>query len=125
MAGGFFKNVGGDVRQLIEESFLEEYKFKFVFLDEAFKYRYVRYNNCPEEPEEQIYTYNSLLRELQKNNINITDIDIMPVDTVPMLGVLRLVCLFKDKEKKPAVIKVFSQNIEHIMDDHYSDDGEV
>ena len=125
MAGGFFKNVGGDVRQLIEESFLEEYKYKFVFLDEAFKYRYVRYNNCPEEPEEQIYTYNSLLRELQKNNINITDIDIVPVDTVPMLGVLRLTCLFKDKEKKPVVIKVFSQNIEHIMDDYYSDDGEV
>ena len=125
MAGGFFKNVGVDVRQLIEESFLEEYKFKFVFLDEAFKYRYARYNNCPGEPEEQIYTYKSLLRELQKNNINITDIDIVPVDTVPMLGMLRLTCLFKDKEKKPVVIKVFSQNIEHIMDDYHSDNSEV
>lgn len=125
MAGGFFKNVGVDVRQLIEESFLEEYKFKFVFLDEAFKYRYVRYNNCSGEPEEQIYTYKSLLRELQKNNINITDIDIMPVDTVPMFGMLRLVCLFKDKEKKPAVIKVVSQSLEHIMDDYYSDDAKV
>ena len=125
MVGGFFKNVGADARQLIEESFLEEYKYKFVFLDEAFKYRYVRYNNCPEEPEEQIYTYKSLLRELQKNNINITDIDIVPVDTVPMFGMLRLVCLFKDKEKKLAVIKVVSQNLEHIMDDYYSDDAKV
>lgn len=125
MSGGFFKNVGADARQLIEESFLEEYKYKFVFLDEAFKYRYVRYNNCPEEPEEQIYTYKSLLRELQKNNINITDINIVPVDTVPILGMLRLTCLFKDKEKKPVVIKVVSQNIEHIMDDYYSDDVKV
>ena len=123
MAGGFFKNVGVDVRQLVEESFLEEYKFKFVFLDEAFKYKYVRYNNY--YPEEQIYTYKSLLGELQKNNINITDIDIVPVDTVPMLGMLRLTCLFKDKEKKPAVIKVFSQSIEHIMDNYYSDNSEV
>lgn len=122
MAGGFFKNVGGDVRQLIEESFSGIYKCRFTFLEEAFKYKYVRYNNCPEE---QIYTYNSLLRELQKNNINITDIDIVPVDTVPMLGMLRLTCLFKDKGKNPAVIKVFSQNIEHIMDDYYSDEGEV
>ena len=118
MAGGFFKNVGSDVRQLIEESFFKEYKHKFVFLDETFKYKYVRYNNYPEE---QIYTYKSLLRELQKNNINITDIDIVPVDTVPMFGMLRLTCLFKDKEKKPVVIKVFSQNLEHIMDDYYSD----
>ena len=125
MAGGFFKNVGVDVRQLIEESFLGIYKCRFTFLEEAFKYRYVRYNNCPEEPEEQIYTYNSLLRELQKNNINITDINIVPVDTVPMFGMLRLTCLFKDKEKNPAVIKVVSQNLEHIMDDYYSDDGEV
>ena len=124
MAGGFFKNVGADARQLIEESFPEEYKFKFVFLDEAFKYRYVRYN-CPEEPEEQIYTYKSLLRELQKNNINITDIDIVPVDTVPMFGMLRLACLFKDKEKQSVVIKVVSQNLEHIMDDGYSDDNKV
>ena len=122
MAGGFFKNVGVGVQQLIEESFLGIYKCRFTFLEEAFKYRYVRYNNCPEE---QIYTYNSLLRELQKNNIDIADINIVPVDTVPMFGMLRLTCLFKDKEKKPVVIKVFSQNIERIMDDYYSDDGEV
>lgn len=122
MAGGFFKNVGVDVRQLIEKSFLGIYKCRFTFLEEAFKYKYVRYNNYPEE---QIYTYNSLLRELQKNNINITDIDIVPVDTVPMLGMLRFNCLFKDKEKNPIVIKVVSQNLEHIMDDYYSDDVKV
>ena len=79
MAGGFFKNVGVDVRQLIEESFPEEYKFKFVFLDEAFKYRYVR---C-------------------------------------------VLFSIRWKEKKPVVIKVFSQNLEHIMDDYYSDDVKV
>lgn len=95
MSGGFFKNVGADARQLIEESFLSVYKSRFTFLDEAFRYKYVRYNNYPEE---QIYTYKTLLRELQKNNINITDINIVPVDTVPILGMLRLTCIFKDKK---------------------------
>ena len=126
MAGGFFKNVGADARQLIEESFLSVYKSRFTFLDEAFRYKYVRYNNYPEE---QIYTYKTLLRELQKNNIDIADINIVPVDTVPMFGTLRLTCLFKDKEKqsvvKSVVIKVVSQNLEHIMDDCYSDDNKV
>ena len=122
MAGGFFKNVGADARQLIEESFLSVYKSRFTFLDEAFRYKYVRYNNYPEE---QIYTYKTLLRELQKNNIDIADINIVPVDTVPMFGMLRLTCLFKDKEKQSVVIKVVSQNLEHIMDNYYSDDSEV
>ena len=122
MAGGFFKNVGADARQLIEESFLSVYKSRFTFLDEAFRYKYVRYNNYPEE---QIYTYKTLLRELQKNNIDIADINIVPVDTVPMFGTLRLTCLFKDKEKQSVVIKVVSQNLEHIMDNYYSDDSEV
>lgn len=120
MAGGFFKNVGADARQLIEESFLSVYKSRFTFLDEAFRYKYVRYNNYPGE---QIYTYKTLLRELQKNNIDIADINIVPVDTVPMFGTLRLACLFKDKEKQPAVIMVVSQNLEHIMDDCYSDEA--
>ena len=122
MAGGFFKNTGADLRQLIENSFLEGYRDKFIFLSEAFKYTYVRSDGYLTT---QTYTYKTLLRALQKSNINITDINIVPVDTVPMLGMLRLTCLFKDKEKKPVVIKAFSQNIERIMDDYYSDDGEV
>ena len=118
MAGGFFKNVGVDVRQLIEESFLEGYRDKFIFLDEAFKYTYVRSDGYVAT---QIYTYKSLLRALQKSDINITDINIVPADIVPMFGMLRLTCLFKNREKDPIVIKVVSQNLEHIMDDYYSD----
>ena len=119
MAGGFFKNVGADVRQLIEESFLETYKHRFTFLEEAFRYAYIRSNNVVES---QIYTYKSLLRALQKSDINITDINIVPADLVPMFGVLRLTCLFKNREKDPIVIKVISQDLEHIMDDYYSDE---
>ena len=118
MAGGFFKNTGADLRQLIENSFLEGYKDKFIFLDETFKYTYVRHDGYVTT---QTYTYKSLLRALQKSDINITDINIVPADIVPMFGVLRLTCLFKNKEKDPIVIKVISQNLEHIMDDYYSD----
>ena len=119
MAGGFFKNVGADVRQLVEESFLEAYKHRFIFLEEAFEYTYVRSDGYPAM---QTYTYKTLLRALQKSNINITDINIAPADIVPMFGILRLTCLFKDKEEKPKVIKVVSQNLEHVMDDYYSDE---
>ena len=122
MAGGFFKNTGADLRQLIENSFLEGYKDKFIFLDEAFEYTYVRSDGYPAM---QTYTYKTLLRELQKSDINITDINIVPADNIPMFGMLRLTCLFKNREKDPIVIKVISQNLEHIMDDYYSDDGEV
>ena len=69
----------------------------------------------------QTYTYKTLLRELQKNNIDIADINIAPGDDIPMFGMLRLTCLFKNREKDPIVIKVVSQNLEHIMDDYYSD----
>ena len=120
MAGGFFKNVGADAKQLIEESFLEAYKHRFTFLEEAFRYAYTRSNSVVES---QTYTYKSLLRELQKNNINITDINIAPADIIPMFGMLRLTCLFKNKENNPIVIKVVSQNLEHIMDDYYSDEA--
>ena len=119
MAGGFFKNMGTDVRQLVEESFLEGYRDKFIFLDEAFKYTYVRSDGYLTT---QTYTYKTLLRALQKSNINITDINIVPADIVPMFGVLRLTCLFKNREKDPIVIKVISQNLEHIMDDYYPDE---
>lgn len=122
MAGGFFKNTGADLRQLIENSFLEGYRDKFIFLSEAFKYTYVRSDGYLTT---QTYTYKTLLRALQKSNINITDINIAPADVVPMFGILRLTCLFKDKEEKPKVIKVVSQNLEHIMDDYYSDDNKV
>ena len=126
MAGGFFKNVGADVRQLVEESFLEAYKHRFTFLEETFRYAYTRSNGSGNSViESQIYTYKSLLRELQKNNIDIADINIAPADIVPMFGMLRLTCLFKNREKDPIVIKVVSQNLEHIMDDYYSDDSEV
>ena len=118
MAGGFFKNTGADLRQLIENSFLEGYRDKFIFLDEAFKYTYVRHDGYVAT---QTYTYKSLLKALQKSDINITDINIVPADIVPMFGVLRLTCLFKNREKDPIVIKVVSQNLEHIMDDYYSD----
>ena len=122
MAGGFFKNVGADVRQLVEESFLEAYKHRFIFLEEAFEYTYVRSDGYPAM---QTYTYKTLLRELQKSDINITDINIVPADNIPMFGMLRLTCLFKNREKDPIVIKVISQNLEHIMDDYYSDDSKV
>ena len=122
MAGGFFKNVGADVRQLVEESFLEAYKHRFTFLEEAFRYAYTRSKNVVES---QIYTYKSLLKELQKNNIDIADINIAPDDVIPMFGMLRLTCFFKNREKDPIVIRVVSQNLEHIMDDYYSDDSEV
>ena len=126
MAGGFFKNVGADVRQLVEESFLEAYKHRFTFLEEAFRYAYTRSNGSGNSVvESQIYTYKSLLRELQKNNIDIADINIAPDDAIPMFGMLRLTCLFKNREKDPIVIKVISQNLEHIMDDYYSDDNKV
>ena len=102
MAGGFFKNVGADVRQLVEESFLEAYKHRFTFLEEAFRYAYTRSNGSGNSVvESQIYTYKSLLRELQKNNIDIADINIIPADIVPMFGMLRLTCLFKNREKDP------------------------
>ena len=116
MARGFFKNVGADVRQLVEESFLE--------LEEAFRYAYTRSNGSGNSVvESQIYTYKSLLRELQKNNIDIADINIIPADIVPMFGMLRLTCLFKNREKDPIVIGVVSQNLEYIMDDYYSDEA--
>ena len=124
MAGGFFKNVGADVRQLVEESFLEAYKHRFTFLEEAFRYAYTRSNGRGNSVvESQIYTYKSLLRELQKNNIDIADINIAPVDTIPMFGMLRLTCFFKNREKDPIVIRMVSQNLEHIMDDYYSDEA--
>lgn len=120
MAGGFFKNMGTDLRRLVEESFLEEYKHKLIFHEETFEYTYTRSNSVVES---QTYTYKSLLRELQKNNINITDINIAPADIIPMFGMLRFTCLFKNKENNPIVIKVVSQNLEHIMDDYYSDEA--
>lgn len=122
MAGGFFKNTGADLRQLIEGSFIAEYKSRFTFFDETFKYTYVRSGGYVMT---QTYTYKSLLRALQKSNINITDINILPADIVPMFGVLRLICIFKVKEKTPEIIKMVSQNLEHVMDDYYSDDNKV
>ena len=120
MAGGFFKNTGADLRQLIENSFLEGYRDKFIFLSEAFKYTYVRSDGYLTT---QTYTYKSLLKKLKKSNINITDINIAPADIVPMFGILRLTCLFKDKEKNPEVIKVISQSLESRLDDYYSDEA--
>ena len=120
MAGGFFKNVGGDIRQIVEGSFLEGYKHKFKFFEEDFEYTYVRSDGYLTT---QTYTYKTLLRALQKSNINITDINIAPADIVPMFGILRLTCLFKDKEKNPEVIKVISQSLESRLDDYYSDEA--
>ena len=115
MAGGFFKNVGADMRQLIENSFLEGYKHKFTFLDETFKYAYTRSNGITES---QIYTYKSLVNELQNRNINIADIEMAPADATPtMFGMLRLTCLFKNGEK-PIIIQLIPRNFESVMDDY-------
>ena len=113
MAGGFFKNTGTDLRQLIENSFLEEYRHKFIFLNEAFKYTYVRSNGYIMT---QTYTYNSLIKELQKRNINITDINIAPAQEAPTFGVLRFTCFFKNGGK-PIIIRVTSRNLESIMNE--------
>ena len=122
MSAGFFKNVGGDVRQLVENSFFAAYKDKFIFFDETFKYTYTRSNGAKES---QIYTYKSLIEELQKKNINITDINIAPDNTTPiMFGMLRLTCLFKNGEK-PITIQIFPRNIESIIDKYCSDDIKV
>lgn len=122
MAAGFFKNIGADVRQLVESSIPEVYKRKFVFLDKTFKYIYTRSNN---RIEEQIYTYDSLMKELQKNNINIIDVNIYPTDPAPIFGVLRLTCFFKNEEKKPIIILAKSRNIEILMGDYSSKDIKI
>ena len=115
MAGGFFKNVGADVRRLVEDSFLEEYKHRFTFLDETFKYTYTRSSGANES---QVYTYKSLIDELQKNNINITDINIKPTNVIPtMFGMLRLTCIFKNEEKS-MIIQVIPRSLEHIIDNY-------
>lgn len=121
MAGGFFKNVGGDIRRLVEESFLEGYKHKLIFHEETFEYTYTRSNGITES---QTYTYKSLISELQKKNINIIDINIAPADAIPMFCMLRLTCIFKNGER-PITIHVISHNLEPIMDNYYSGDNKV
>ena len=118
MAGGFFKNVGGDIRQIVEGSFLEGYKHKFKFFEEDFEYTYTRTNGITGS---QIYTYNSLIKELQKRNINITDINMVPAQDAPIFGILRFTCLFKNGGD-PIIIQVVPRNLESIMDDYYSDE---
>ena len=114
MAGGFFKNVGADMRQLIEGSFIEGYR-RFTFFDETFKYTYTRPNGAAES---QIYTYKSLMDELQKKNINIADIEMHPATESPtMFGMLKLICLFKNGEK-PIAIQIIPRNLESVMDDY-------
>lgn len=115
MAGGFFKNVGADMRQLIEGSFIAEYKSRFTFFDETFKYTYTRSNGAKES---QIYTYKSLMDELQEKNINIADIEMHPTAESPtMFGTLLLTCLFKNGENPPTIIHIIPRNFESVMDD--------
>ena len=113
MAGGFFKNMGTDLRRLVEKRFLEEYRF--TFLEETFRYAYTRSNSVVES---QTYTYKSLINELQKKNINITDIIIAPANAIPtMFGMLRLTCIFKNG-RNPITIQLIPRNLESVMDDY-------
>lgn len=114
MAGGFFKNVGADMRQLIEGSFIAKYKSRFTFFDETFKYTYTRSNGAKES---QIYTYKSLMDELQKKNINIADIEMHPAESPTMFGIILLTCLFKNGENPPTIIHIIPRNLESVMDD--------